>query len=744
MARPFAVAGLTVLFVCAVLFFLPERIYGWVAVFFGLLFAAFAVLTARGHKGLRAVTLVSFCGAVAAAAIFVQARLVYYPTLSLQGDGAQITATVIGREEARYGRWYTELRLDSVNGRDVYVKARLSATTPYYPAYGDVLTFSGDIYPLGETDPGIAESYKAKGMYLGVLHPAHLTVTKPYIEHMFEYILKIRDYTLDTLDRLFPGEPGQLLQGMLLGEENLPYATANAFRRLGISHLFAVSGLHMSLLAWSVYRALALLFRKSRFPAVFTILFVLFFMALTGFTASACRAGIMMMTLLVGKLFDRNADSLNSLGFAALLLVLPNPLSAGAAGLQLSFGCTLGILLFRKPPVPPDPTLMKPKPSFGEWAIQSVAASLRTTLFASAFFVPICLLRFSGAIPLITPLTNLLLVPPASLLLLIAAVGTLVSPLPVLANAVSALGLPLLRLYLRVVRSVSALPFPSLLPQNRFPLVTLAVLAMVICVFLVLSYFRRARIWFRLAAFCGVLSVPVLSLYGFANARTLTLTLLAADRSTSVLVSQGDRNLLLGVGGSSMTASYAEQALEHRAAAGLDALVVPHCDAEYPAGVIQLLRDIPVTKTLSAVADDAASYISPAYGTLAQGLTQSILWDGVQFAAFVTKDSIAVRLQTTASSAAILFDAACKPSALPQGFLQADTLVCFASPPEGLDLQTYKTILFSCPATAAKNILQTILSRLHVPTLSRLQEPPPTTYIGFAGYGVSPVIQLVS
>lgn len=70
------------------------------------------------------------------------------------------------------------------------------------------------------------------------------------------------------------------------------------------------------------------------------------FMAVSGFSPSVVRAGIMLAVVYSGKMFMRNGDSLNSLGIAALILTVPNPVAVADVGMLLSFTATLGIILW--------------------------------------------------------------------------------------------------------------------------------------------------------------------------------------------------------------------------------------------------------------------------------------------------------------------------------------------------------------------------------------------------------------
>ena len=115
-----------------------------------------------------------------------------------------------------------------------------------------------------------------------------------------------------------------VMAGMAFGfKSGISTETTRMFRALGVSHLLAVSGLHTALLAQAMLALLRFLKTPRKAASLLTAGFVLLFVALTGFTPSAVRAGVMSMVMLLGLLFGREPDSLNSLGLALLVIALP-------------------------------------------------------------------------------------------------------------------------------------------------------------------------------------------------------------------------------------------------------------------------------------------------------------------------------------------------------------------------------------------------------------------------------------
>ena len=162
-----------------------------------------------------------------------------------------------------------------------------------------------------------------------------------------KFVLDSRRYLKSNLNKAFSNGQSALMTGMLLGDKTgVDYQTKRIFSLSGISHLLAVSGLHISILLQTIYRLLDFFkFGKKR-AGVVVFVFTVFFVALTGFSPSAVRAGIMNSVCVLGSLMKREPDSLSSLGVALLVILLINPFAALDLGLQLSFAATLSIILF--------------------------------------------------------------------------------------------------------------------------------------------------------------------------------------------------------------------------------------------------------------------------------------------------------------------------------------------------------------------------------------------------------------
>jgi len=142
-------------------------------------------------------------------------------------------------------------------------------------------------------------------------------------------------------------EYGGMAAAVLLGnKEYLADQTSRDFRRLGVSHLLVVSGTHFSVILTFAEHTMRRLRINRRKRAGISIVLILFFMALTGFSGSVLRAGIMYLIAQIALLGERKVNYLHSLAFAGSAIVLFNPFAAADCGLQLSFTAAYSCLLF--------------------------------------------------------------------------------------------------------------------------------------------------------------------------------------------------------------------------------------------------------------------------------------------------------------------------------------------------------------------------------------------------------------
>lgn len=140
-----------------------------------------------------------------------------------------------------------------------------------------------------------------------------------------------------------------LLSAMLLGDKSsINPVDIDSFSAVGLSHLLALSGTHVAVIITIISISL-LPFTITRRKLPFYLLSILFlwgYAALTGMSPSVVRAVVMASVFLVGRILERSSVPINSLCFAALLILFFNPSDLFLSGFQMSFAAVAGIIVF--------------------------------------------------------------------------------------------------------------------------------------------------------------------------------------------------------------------------------------------------------------------------------------------------------------------------------------------------------------------------------------------------------------
>jgi competence protein ComEC len=161
---------------------------------------------------------------------------------------------------------------------------------------------------------------------------------------------EIRSRAEAALGRGMPSREAALARGFVLGEEEgIDSETKEDFRRSGLSHLLAVSGQNVALLALLAMPVLAALGMPLRSRLVWVLGLIVGYVPLAGAGPSIQRAGIMGALSVLALLAGRRASRFYALAFAAAVMLVLEPAIAADIGWQLSFAAVLGILLLAAP-----------------------------------------------------------------------------------------------------------------------------------------------------------------------------------------------------------------------------------------------------------------------------------------------------------------------------------------------------------------------------------------------------------
>ncbi len=223
-------------------------------------------------------------------------------------------------------------------------------------------------------------------------------------------LLAVRNFVLKQ-GKVFPEREGGLIIGMLIGQkQNIPDEVQQAFKITGLTHIVAVSGFNMTIIATACGALVWYIGRRA--TNILTILIVIGFVVVTGATAAVVRAGIMAIVMVVAQLMGRQYASLYALLLVSVIMILINPrIVVWDVGFQLSAAATFGVLMAfnLKHPEKEDSFLVD---------------MLRPTLGAIILTAPIIILHFH-TFSVIAPLANLLVLPFVTWIMLFGALALL-------------------------------------------------------------------------------------------------------------------------------------------------------------------------------------------------------------------------------------------------------------------------------------------------------------------------------
>jgi competence protein ComEC len=259
-----------------------------------------------------------------------------------------------------------------------------------------------------------------------------------------------------------------VVRGMVLGDRSLiPEELEEAFQRSGITHVLAISGQHVAVLAAVIYFALRA-FAVPGIPRILTTLALIWlYILVAGAPPSAIRAGVVATFVLAAGLLGRQVSALHFMTTMLAAVLAYNPLLVYNTGFQLSVAAVFGILLLRKPlKALVERTLLRPLKGPPE----PVSNLISVSLAAQAATTPIVAASFDE-VSVIGALTNLVAVPlsgPILTLGLLASVAGNVAS--VLAYPLNASNGFLVALLVWSAQVASAAPFAAVTTPGVTPL----------------------------------------------------------------------------------------------------------------------------------------------------------------------------------------------------------------------------------------------------------------------------------
>lgn len=517
------------------------------------------------------------------------------PARDFCGENVTVTAEVCGYpEKTDYG-----CRVEAkFHGRTmlVYLSSDCLTLKP-----GDILTLRAEVIDAAD----LSEYYLANDISL-----LAFAKTEPEIRAADAVPLKYLPVrfakTLRShIRRLFPDDTEGFVLALLTGDKSgLSYALTTQLSTTGLSHVMAVSGLHISLLVGLIMT----LFRKKRVGAFVSVGAMLFFAAMLGFTPSVTRATIMNIILLSAPMFRRENDPPTSMGLALMAALLFNPWALASLSLQLSYLAVVGILLFSRKitlwqerhfSVRETGQITRLLGKLLRWAQKTLAV----TLGAISLTIPLTLLRF-GSTSLIAPVANLLLLWMISYVFFLTFPILLLGIITPIGTALAWLLSWLIRLIVHLIALLASVPFAAMYAENTYFLAWLVAAYAMLALFLLCKKKRSVRL-LTISVTATLLCALIFTLLDQPSG---SFTMFDVGQGQCLLLQSGDFTVMIDCGGDSGDEN-GEQVAQSLLSSGqttLDALILTHYDTDHTCGIEQLFERIEVQYLfLPDISDDS-------------------------------------------------------------------------------------------------------------------------------------------
>lgn len=363
-----------------------------------------------------------------------------------------------------------------------------------------------------------------------------------------------------------------IIAGIFLGNKSLISPDVyDSMKFAGISHVMAVSGLHVMILMSALYLFLrGFIIRKKTMDMIIVAVLVLFSL-ITGMSSSVIRAVFMAALLFAGVSSLRDNDSVTTLSLAALVLCIVNPYVIYHTGFQMSFLATLSIVVVSK----------RLSDILKRFMPESLATSIAVSFSAQIGIFPVMIYTF-GYITVYTLISNLVIIPliPFVYLFGTLALITNVNPFIFIARM-------LVEFIIRFAKGIASLENNTIYFASGFFLSLTSV-----AIFLSFLYMFSGKKRLKKGAACLLMCMLVFSYCTWYNSRGIrdfTVTFINVGHGDCTLIRGiNGENILIDTGTDEMAADEVHDYLKRHGINKLDCIVLSHFDSDHAGGFERL------------------------------------------------------------------------------------------------------------------------------------------------------------
>lgn len=291
------------------------------------------------------------------------------------------------------------------------------------------------------------------------------------------------------LEQIIGGEAGKLASALLLGtRDHLSGDTSLHFRRAGVSHLLALSGLHVSILIAALEFLLRAISCPKRVRAITVFVIAFGYLFFTGASPSIARAVLMLGVLTLGYYWNTDYDPLTSVCTVLALLLLISPNAVLDMGLWLSFVAAASILIFL-PAYDSVQEFLYSKLTISPKLIKAICGAITAVVVGLAANLALLYLQavFFGEVSLGSVPATLALSIPTTLLLVLSVITFLIPPIGIVTAFVGDIMLAVTKWFSNIEG--------ILIPMNDTLSQICALAVLLTLVFIAVAKLKRVQRW---------------------------------------------------------------------------------------------------------------------------------------------------------------------------------------------------------------------------------------------------------
>lgn len=514
------------------------------------------------------------------------------------GQKLEILAKVIDIDYTSTERQKIIVQTDTITAPNLKINSKLKIQAildlDVKVKYNQIVKLSGELQCLDfKRNPGgFDEKLYMNTRKIDYKMFAKLDSSGEIINNLNLYIYKIQEKINNVYNKLLPPKEASVLKAMLLGDkQNLDTSIKEIYRKAGISHILAISGLHISILSGILLFLLNRFKFNKRLNTLIVITTLVLYCIFTGSSVSTVRAVIMIVIVLFGTIIYREADIYTSIGAAALILLIYQPLYLFDAGFQLSFGAVTGIIIL-------SPILerihyipKKIKPYF----MGSLAASIVT--------YPIVAFHFN-TVSLIGIIINILVLPFVALLVGFGLLSGIVAIISVTAGKfLCGIVYFILVLYENICTIGGNISFSEIVTGEPNIILIFFYYSMILIISFYYYSIKVKRVYLKKYILILGTSFLILTCVIIFKPKKLELVYLDVNQGDSIVIHTKDNKNMLIDGGGNIRKEIGEANtgsqiiipyLRYKGLNSLDCVFVTHPDADHILGIIELIDYIKI------------------------------------------------------------------------------------------------------------------------------------------------------